>query len=92
MTLPAQLELADDEAMVEFVKSMPSMAAMSDADVARVISLIRNLDARRVRADPAAGERLQSRGPRSLAAKSAVPAAGVPGRARPWWRRPSAQR
>ncbi|WP_329063592.1 hypothetical protein [Amycolatopsis sp. NBC_01480] len=73
VALPAQLELDDEEAMTAFAKSMPSMAAASDANVVRVVRLILSLDARRVSADAFAADRRQHRGPRAFSKNNAIP-------------------
>jgi hypothetical protein len=84
VALPARLELDDDDAMAAFVKAMPSMATASEADVARLVRTIRNLNAQRVTPDGAVAERHLRRGPRVFPANAAMPASDTPGRR---WRR-----
>jgi hypothetical protein len=89
VALPARLELDDDDAMAAFVKSMPSMATASEADVARLVRTIRNLNAQRVTPDVAVAERHLRRGPRVFPANAAMPASDTPGRRRRRLRRGS---
>lgn len=87
--LPPRLELDDDDAMSAFVKSMPSMATASDADVARLVRTIRNLSAQRATPDVAAAERHLRRSPRVFPVNAAMPASDTPGRRRRRLRRGS---
>lgn len=82
VALPVRLQLDDDDAMSAFVKSMPSMATASDADVARLVGTIRNLNAQRVTPDVAVAEEHRRRSPRVFPANAAMPASDTPGRRR----------
>jgi hypothetical protein len=87
--LPARLELDDDDAMSAFVKSMPSMATASDADVARLVRTLRNLNAQRATPEVAVAEGYRRRSPRVFPASAAMPASDAPGRRRRRLRRGS---